>query len=69
MQKLITHDIVSLYNHPSEKKSFVKFGSYDPTAIPEGEELNMIKTIDKTTWGLRVKEMVIESSEGEWNFI
>jgi hypothetical protein len=37
------------YNkHPST----IKFGSYDPSNILEGEELVLIETIDKTTWDL-----------------
>ena len=54
--KLINHNIVSLYTHPSSRQSVAKFGSWDPTGLAVGNELNMIKTIDKTTWALRVNE-------------
>ncbi len=37
----------------------VKFGSYDPTGLADGGKLNMLKTIDKTTWALAVKSMDI----------
>ena len=36
---LIDHNIVSLYTHPSERKSVAKFGSYDPTGLEPGEDL------------------------------
>ena len=56
---LIKHNIVALYTHPSERKSVVKFGSYDPTGLVVGQSLNMLKTVDKTTWALDVKQFEI----------
>ena len=57
-ERKIDHNIVSVYSQISEgaasaNSSFVKFGGWDQKAIADGHELQMFKTINKTTWNLQ----------------
>ena len=42
----------SLFINQDGRDSYIKFGGWDPQAVAEGEELKMLKTADKTSWGL-----------------
>ena len=59
VNKVIDHLIVSLYTNLDERRSYIKFGSWDPTGIAKYEPLTMLRTVSKHTWGLEVEKMAV----------
>lgn len=62
VSRVIKHNIVSLYavHDDSSRRSLVKFGSWDPTGVKEGEHLTMIKTRDTTSWALKPVKLSLD---------
>jgi len=60
---IVDHNIISLYTNLDTRKSYIKFGSWDPTGIEKGSSLQMLKTVSKHTWGLEVDNMAVLGSD------
>lgn len=52
--------VFALYTSVSqEQTSTMKFGSYDPSGIKEGEKLTYIQTKNSTSWGLSANYFIV----------
>ena len=49
---LIDHMIVSMFLNNKNKKSIVKFGSFDSIGLLNGKELKMMKTKSVSSWDI-----------------
>ena len=57
---LIEHMVFALYTSVrNDIPSTLKFGSYDPSGIKDGEQLTYIQTRNSTTWGLSAAYFIV----------
>jgi hypothetical protein len=61
-KEIINHNVVSIYSNMKEMigTSYIKFGSYDPTAIMEGQPFKVIKTVSLDSWAVSAKSMKVD---------
>lgn len=66
-QGMVDHMTISFFVHLDDNKypnsgSTIKFGSWDPINVADDDEIKFVRTVDKTTWDMKVNYLKLDSN-------
>jgi hypothetical protein len=64
---MIDHMTMSFFVHLDDDNypdspSTIKFGGWDPLSVDANDEIKFVRTIDKTTWDMKVNYLKLDSN-------